>query len=246
MNIRQLYSRMFVLGTHWREFLDDASRAARETSVVLDAGSGQSPHRHLFRQCRRYVGIDIQCSLPAAGAPALDVQGDICSLPFADNVVDVILCTQVLEHTREPKRVLAEFYRVLKPGGQLFLSAPLMWPEHMQPMDYFRFTQFGMRDLFAAARFPTVELTSMGGLFSVCRLVWDELWNDRHLFRSRPVALITAPLRWMMRAIGHWIFGPVCYALDRFDIAREFTLGYFCVASKPPSASPRSSTAMTR
>ncbi len=46
------------------------------------------------------------------------------ALPFPDNHVDIILCTQVYEHTQEPTRLVAEIQRVLKPGGFVFFSGP--------------------------------------------------------------------------------------------------------------------------
>ena len=36
---------------------------------------------------------------------------------------------------------------MLKPGGTLWLTAPLFYAEHERPYDYFRYTQFGLRHL---------------------------------------------------------------------------------------------------
>jgi ubiquinone/menaquinone biosynthesis C-methylase UbiE len=45
-------------------------------------------------------------------------------LPFVDNAFDVVLLVAVLEHTREPWRILAEARRVLKPGGITLMIVP--------------------------------------------------------------------------------------------------------------------------
>jgi ubiquinone/menaquinone biosynthesis C-methylase UbiE len=45
-------------------------------------------------------------------------------LPFADVSFDVVYSFQVLEHVQDPFRVLAEAWRVLKPGGTLYCNAP--------------------------------------------------------------------------------------------------------------------------
>jgi len=37
---------------------------------------------------------------------------------------NAIINTQVLEHVEYPQKVLDEFYRILAPGGKLFLTAP--------------------------------------------------------------------------------------------------------------------------
>lgn len=45
------------------------------------------------------------------------VKGDATNLPFKDNSFDVILSTGLLEHFEDPKVVINEMVRVLKPGG---------------------------------------------------------------------------------------------------------------------------------
>ena len=43
-------------------------------------------------------------------------------LPFADGSFDVVVSLQVLEHVQSPREVLAEVYRVLRPGGAFYLA----------------------------------------------------------------------------------------------------------------------------
>ena len=50
--------------------------------------------------------------------------GDGYELPFTTASFDVVLLIAVLEHTREPQRVLAEAKRVLKPGGRVVIVVP--------------------------------------------------------------------------------------------------------------------------
>ena len=52
---------------------------------------------------------------------------------------------------------------MLKPGGTLWLTAPLFYAEHEQPYDFFRYTQFGLRHMFEAAGFEVLELDWMEG-----------------------------------------------------------------------------------
>ena len=44
------------------------------------------------------------------------------ALPFASDTFDLIVSLQVLEHVQNPPKVISELYRVLKPGGQVFLA----------------------------------------------------------------------------------------------------------------------------
>jgi len=60
----------------------------------------------------------------AAGKCRLLLCADGYQLPFAAESFAVVLLVAVLEHTREPWRVLAEARRVLKPGGRVVMVVP--------------------------------------------------------------------------------------------------------------------------
>ena len=54
--------------------------------------------------------------------------------------------------------MIGELGRVLKPGGTLWLSAPLFYAEHERPYDFFRYTRYGLRRLLEDAGFEVVEI----------------------------------------------------------------------------------------
>lgn len=60
----------------------------------------------------------------------------------------VILCTGLLEHIPDPQRLLAEFHRILKPGGRLIIGASAIFSFHEAPDNFFHFTPYGFRLLF--------------------------------------------------------------------------------------------------
>ena len=60
----------------------------------------------------------------AVGKCRLLLCADGYQLPFASQRFDVVLLIAVLEHTREPWRMLAEARRVLKSGGQAIMVVP--------------------------------------------------------------------------------------------------------------------------
>lgn len=101
-----------------------------------------------------------------------DIVGDIHELPFADNSIDVIICSSVLEHVEEPQRAVREMYRVLKPGGVCFIDVPFLFYYH--PMkgyyhDFYRFTADGIK--YMARDFSSVELcTGRGAAETVLNL----------------------------------------------------------------------------
>ena len=109
---------------------------------LLDLGCGDQPYRDLFAgRVTRYVGMERGRGRYLGSGVA--VWGDALHLPFPDGSFDTVLSNQLLEHVREPARLLQEIGRILTPEGHLILTAPHIWGLHEQPDDYFRFTPYG-------------------------------------------------------------------------------------------------------
>jgi ubiquinone/menaquinone biosynthesis C-methylase UbiE len=51
-------------------------------------------------------------------------QQNIMAIDFTDNYFDTIVSCETIEHVTDPRKALFELYRVLKPGGTLFLTCP--------------------------------------------------------------------------------------------------------------------------
>jgi len=124
---------------------------------VLDIGCGHKPYADLFAGCV-HVGIN---NTTADASP--DVVADATSLPIASQSIDLVFCTQVLEHVPHPSKLLQECRRVLKAGGWLILSAPFYWPLHEEPHDYYRYTSYGLKQLLADAGFADCRIRADGG-----------------------------------------------------------------------------------
>jgi SAM-dependent methyltransferase len=142
-------------------FLARAGRAVQPGQLVLDAGSGRAPYRDLFAHAR-YETADFM-AVEGKRYAEQDYVCDLAAIPVEDGRFDHVLLTQVLEHIPEPGRVLAELHRVLRPGGTLWLTAPLFYAEHERPYDFFRYTQFGLRHLLEGAGFEVWEIDWMEG-----------------------------------------------------------------------------------
>ena len=95
---------------------------------VLDVGCGTGWFsREIERAGGRVVALDIGVKLleqVAAKCQAARVAGDACNLAFADDSFDVVVSSECIEHTVDPRRALAEMCRVLKPGGVLVVTLP--------------------------------------------------------------------------------------------------------------------------
>jgi len=118
----------------------------------LDVGCGLRPYESYF-PAGSYVGVDIEVSGREPHLKMPDHYYDGQNLPFPNNSFDGVISTQVLEHVPSPYGLLAEMYRVIKPGGGLIISVPFIWQEHEEPYDFFRFTRFGIEVLLKESGF---------------------------------------------------------------------------------------------
>jgi SAM-dependent methyltransferase len=87
--------------------------------------------------------------------------GDICQMnpQVPSSRYDLIVCTEVLEHTLQPFDAVKEMRRMLKPGGTLALSTPFNFRIHGPLPDCWRFTVHGLKALLQD--FDDVEIREM-------------------------------------------------------------------------------------
>jgi SAM-dependent methyltransferase len=99
-----------------------------EGKSLLDAGAGTGYFSEQARNRKaRVISVDLGVPLlrrVAARAGSLLAAGDITNLPFPADTFDFAVSSEVIEHTLDPRRAVAELGRVLKPGGTLVLTCP--------------------------------------------------------------------------------------------------------------------------
>jgi SAM-dependent methyltransferase len=107
------------------ELLDASELRGRR---VLDVGCGTGWFsRELEGAGARVVALDIGVHLlekVAGKCGAARVAGDACRLAFPAGTFDVVVSSECIEHTIDPRLALAEMCRVLKPGGVLVVTVP--------------------------------------------------------------------------------------------------------------------------
>jgi SAM-dependent methyltransferase len=145
---------------------------------VLDAGCGAGAHAaELVARGARVTGVDSSAGLLALAArrlgPAAALhRADLADpLPFPDGAFDVVLASLLLHYLRDWAPTLAEFHRVLAPGGRLVASTHHPFMDHRPDSaeSYF-------------ATYPIEEDWSRGG-----RTVRMRFWH-------RPLSAMTAAL----------------------------------------------------
>jgi SAM-dependent methyltransferase len=101
--------------------------------LVLEIGCGRGQlTAHLAANGANVIGADFSVQalslarhrITDDGYPAILLNADACHIPLADQSIDVVISCETIEHTPNPQAALAEFYRVLKPGGKLILTFP--------------------------------------------------------------------------------------------------------------------------
>jgi glycosyltransferase involved in cell wall biosynthesis len=94
---------------------------------VFNAKHKRLPKLKLHLACGHdYDDSYINVDLYAPDDAKCDVRFDVMKLPYEDNSVDEIKAFHIIEHFHffEVQEVLKEWYRVLKPGGRLYLETP--------------------------------------------------------------------------------------------------------------------------
>lgn len=116
--------------------------------IVLDLGAGFG--RHAFETARRgahvvaadlafdevlqtlntFAAMNVAGELTSATSTT-SVQANGLTLPFADASFDRIIASEILEHVPNDLGVMAELFRVLKPGGRMAATVPASLPEQI-------------------------------------------------------------------------------------------------------------------
>jgi SAM-dependent methyltransferase len=143
----------------------DAVKAAQPQlgGRLLDVGCGNKPYASILH-CAEHVGVDVESS--PHRRECMDQTYDGRTLPFGDADFDSVLCTEVLEHCKDPQFIVREIWRVLKPGGHALFTAPMVFHHHEDPWDFQRFTRYGMEELADQARFKVLWINPRGGTYA--------------------------------------------------------------------------------
>lgn len=210
------------------------------SGVCVDVGCGDRFYERFYAgSYSRYVGLDYLPVVMIDGKPSRlrgrefenpDVIADGQTLPLKAGIADTLLLIEVLEHIPDPLALLKEAKRILKPGGRLLLTTPFALPEHAQPYDFYRYTQYGLRHLLreAGLRVERVEpITSLGGVIAYFLNMFPIVGTYRAGKLGKALKLIGAPVFLLAWAVTNtW-----AVVWDHFFSKDGFTLDYLAVAT---------------
>lgn len=190
---------------------------------VLDIGGGEKTrYKNLF-------SFDTFMCLDIYEGPGIDIVASADDIPLPDESKDTIVSTQMLEHVKFPEQCVREMQRVLKPGGYAVITAP-QWNElHAEPTDFWRYTKYGLTELFERNGFTVVEFHQRGGFFSHAAQMAIRYFMDRLSLHERPT-FFGRVMSQLFR-----IFGSFAIWLDRLDTStanRKHAIGWCFVFQK--------------
>jgi SAM-dependent methyltransferase len=156
---------------------------------ILDVGCGVKPYYPFFAPvASSYIGVDV------VENPAAELRGSVEDLPVEDESFDVVLCTQVLEHSDDPAQAVRELRRVTAPGGRVLASTHGVQVYHPSPVDFWRWTHEGLRRLFGEnAHWSSLSVEPAAGTASTLAMLlatYVEIGLRRSVLARPPVSLL--------------------------------------------------------
>jgi SAM-dependent methyltransferase len=145
--LKSIYQRLPVPSTNfvWRKFPVNPYDLLPPNPVVYDIGSKDARGHYAFGGPP--PGTKILC-IDIFPGPGVDIVADAHDLSMlADGSADFVAAVGMLLHCKFPEQVMSEFYRVLKPGGVIYLSGPFIFTECDPPTDYAHYSIRGLEHL---------------------------------------------------------------------------------------------------
>lgn len=199
-------------------FLGKSSKKAIENlkngSVILNLGAGPTSVRE------DVINIDFY---PFEN---VDLIADISDLPFTSNSIDAIICEHVLEHVPSPDKIVSEMYRVLKPGGLVYIVIPFVMSFHSSPLDFYRWSKMGLEEMMKD--FNKVESGTRSGPGGAVNYVLAEYFailfsvglNKLHQILFICFFILFAPFSWLDNLIG------------RFKVSENIAQHFYFIGTK--------------
>jgi SAM-dependent methyltransferase len=193
---------------HERRTLTEIANHA--DGLILDIGCGERRIERLLPKTARYVGLDYLVTATAWYGTKPHIFGDAVRVPVSAACVDNVLLLDVLEHVPDTASCLREAARVLRPHGRLVLQVPFLYPLHDAPLDFHRWTLFGLRELAVRHGFRVVHERSFGHPVETAALLANLALSKlilTALRRRNPMALLAAclPIVVLYNNVFSWV-----------------------------------------
>lgn len=140
----------------------------------------------------------------------VDIVANAEHMPFADGSIDAIVCESLLEHVPNPQIIVHEMFRVLKPGGQMYIVIPFVYPFHASPNDYYRWSSSGLAKLCKEGDIEKIGVRAgassalMGQLTTWAAIVLSLGFKPLYNVWSVLLLLVFFPIKFLDYIIGYF------------------------------------------
>lgn len=218
---------------NWKKMRAIRAMGPAPGDIVADVGCSNGFFLRLMstQYHTQGIGVDLADSIfVAAGQDGvLGFNNRFClaeaeRLPISDGTIDFVVSFDLLEHLAKPEEAIAEFVRILKPGGRLLI--------HMPIRDYDYTLQWLLAKCFP--RWTTAGAQAQGHFY-------DQIITSQRLLeivQTHPLRVLTA------EKFGGW-FQPLhdWFLLGLLGKASDMVKGFIgnpATARRDPSALPKS------
>jgi SAM-dependent methyltransferase len=193
--------------------------------IILDIGSKEARGSYGFGpppSDAKVVCVDM-----FAGT-GVDLVADAHDMPMVPSgSVDCVVSVSTLEHVRHPFKVVSELYRILKPGGLIYVNVPFIFPFHADPDDFYRFSCNGIKIL--CQQFEIMESGFNRGPASTMHQLLIHFLSMLFCFNNRTLYGINVD-------VFSWLLFWVKYLdaiVGRYSMATVIHTGAYLIGRKP-------------
>lgn len=188
---------------------------------LLDLGCGKVPLYAVYRDLvDEAVCVDWESGLH--GSKHVDFFRDLNNdLELPADSFDTVILSDVLEHIRQPEKLIERIHTLLRAGGVAILGVPFFYWIHEEPYDFFRYTKFALSGMVEDAGFEVCYLQETGGAPEILADLAGKLMS--------PVPIIQKGFVRCARMMRRTSLAKRLTARTRV----RFPLGYLLVARKP-------------
>lgn len=209
----------------YREFDVNPYELLPPNPTIFDIGSKEARGSYAFGPPPS--GSKVVC-VDMLDAPGVDLVADAHDMHMVeDNSVDCVVTVSVLEHVRYPQKVVAEIFRILKPGGIVYVNVPFVFPFHADPDDFYRFSCNGV-DILCEA-FEKLDSGFNRGPASTMHHLLVQFFALLFCFNNRTLyGILNDLFRWPL----FWVKYMDKF-LARYSMAKVIHAGAYYIGRKP-------------
>lgn len=226
---KTLFSPSFWIRKRVRDAIIANSHFAH--GILVDVGCGLKQYEIYLRPfVERYYGTEFSPE-SGFGGNCADVASDAAAMPFADQSIDTIICTEVLEHVSDPEKTISEFARVLRPDGVIITTAPFFFPLH-DKSDFYRYSDKGLAEMMQRHGLVIERIEPLSGTGMTLALLFNIYWFDIGFLWTKwlyPIGLALRPLLLLVV----FIINILGWIADRVLRSNHMSFDHLTIARKP-------------